>query len=218
MALAQDYLAKNELGRRLKELMKDKIVINEKGKETCVTQEILAKAVGIKRQTLGTYINGWTSPDAATLESLADYFGVTVDSLLGRNDRKNDKEKVLLLECSEYTGLSFEAIKDLHIYPSRAYTISKLCLTNGDLLDYIGRYLFPKVERLSDEEDAFILEKNENGQYKKSYSISDMDGNPPLLVTSQGYIPIDRDLGNNALLIQILSTLIGIKNGQDETK
>lgn len=49
-----------------------------------VTQEKLAKDLGISRSTIGMYETGEREPDFATAERIADYFKVNVDTLLGR--------------------------------------------------------------------------------------------------------------------------------------
>lgn len=49
-----------------------------------ITQEELAKVLKISRSTIGMYENGSREPDFETLESIADYFNVDIDYLLGR--------------------------------------------------------------------------------------------------------------------------------------
>lgn len=46
----------------------------------------MADMLGITRQAYGNYENGSREPDFNTLEKLADYFGVSVDFLLGKTD------------------------------------------------------------------------------------------------------------------------------------
>lgn len=53
-------------------------------KERNATQTEVAKNIGISYQALGLYENEKNKPDPDTLCKLADYFGVTVDYLLGR--------------------------------------------------------------------------------------------------------------------------------------
>lgn len=49
-------------------------------------QSDLAAATGIDQRTISNYETGKTSPDAYALIKLADYFGVSVDYLIGRTD------------------------------------------------------------------------------------------------------------------------------------
>lgn len=54
-----------------------------------ITQVQLCKLLNIAQPTLSGYENGTSEPDNATLFSLADFFGVSVDYLLGREETKN---------------------------------------------------------------------------------------------------------------------------------
>lgn len=51
-----------------------------------ISQTELAKQLGVVRSTICQYEKGNRQPDTATLLKLADFFGVTVDYLLGRKD------------------------------------------------------------------------------------------------------------------------------------
>ena len=63
---------------RLKELRK------EKG----ITQLKLAMDLGLSQNTISRYETGEREADYKTLIMLADYFGVSVDYLIGRTDVK----------------------------------------------------------------------------------------------------------------------------------
>ena len=58
-------------------------------KEVDLTQEDMAKKIGITKSAYGYYEQGKTIPDAYTLEKLADIFGVSTDYLLGKTDLRN---------------------------------------------------------------------------------------------------------------------------------
>jgi transcriptional regulator with XRE-family HTH domain len=51
-----------------------------------MTQEDIAKFLGISRARYSHYENGRSEPDNETLKKLADFFNVTTDYLLGRTD------------------------------------------------------------------------------------------------------------------------------------
>lgn len=71
----------NNLGKRLKELRE------KRG----WTKTYVANRIGIK--TLSTYANyeyGLREPDNETLIRLADLYDITMDSMLGREEKKND--------------------------------------------------------------------------------------------------------------------------------
>lgn len=51
-----------------------------------VTQEHMANLLSIKRQTYSAYERGVCSPDIVALTKMADFFGVTIDYLLGHKN------------------------------------------------------------------------------------------------------------------------------------
>lgn len=70
------------LGIRLKQL---------RGKRT---QEEISKSMGLSRARYSHYENNRVEPDMDTLRKIADFYGVTLDYLLGRsNDPRLNEEK-----------------------------------------------------------------------------------------------------------------------------
>lgn len=63
-------------GERLKELREDKQM----------PQRLLAKKLGVTQQAVGKWETGKAEPDMATIDKLADIFGVSADYLLGRTN------------------------------------------------------------------------------------------------------------------------------------
>lgn len=61
---------------KLRELRKDKQI----------TQQELAKKLNLSIQTISGYETGYAQPQIETLIAMADYFGVTTDELLGREN------------------------------------------------------------------------------------------------------------------------------------
>ena len=55
----------------------------------------VAKATGIDQKTLSNYETGKTLPDANSLWALADFFGVTIDYLVGRSETNSAQPKEL---------------------------------------------------------------------------------------------------------------------------
>ncbi|MDZ5782072.1 helix-turn-helix domain-containing protein [Marinococcus luteus] len=51
-----------------------------------LAQKFVASKIGIKANTLSGYESGRREPDSETLASLADFYEVTTDYLLGRSD------------------------------------------------------------------------------------------------------------------------------------
>lgn len=52
-----------------------------------LTQQEVADKLGISRSTIGMYETGAREPDYATLETIADFFNVDIDYLLGRTNK-----------------------------------------------------------------------------------------------------------------------------------
>lgn len=67
---------KQELGKRIANLRKDKDL----------SQAQLAKFMNIGTSTLGMYETGKREPNTEILSKIADFFDVSVDYLLGRNE------------------------------------------------------------------------------------------------------------------------------------
>ena len=58
-------------------------------RERGMTQEALAEVIGVSAQTISKWENSTTWPDVALLPVIADVFGVTIDALYGREEKKN---------------------------------------------------------------------------------------------------------------------------------
>lgn len=79
-------------------------------KEKGLTQEELAKALNITRSALSLYEIGKRDPDTETLKKMAEYFGVSIDYLLGRTNLPNgfipeeyqQKHKVTKRDINQY--------------------------------------------------------------------------------------------------------------------
>ena len=59
-------------------------------REANETQSALADALGVSNRTVSKWENDESEPEAAMLSALADHFGITVDALLGRAEKKSD--------------------------------------------------------------------------------------------------------------------------------
>ena len=60
--------------------------IKQLRKEKSLTMKQLGVAICVAESTISLYENGKRQPDNETLSKLADFFGVSVDYLLGRED------------------------------------------------------------------------------------------------------------------------------------
>lgn len=88
-------------GERLKSLRA------EKG----ISQEALAKDLGISKGSLGFYETCKNTPDIEVLNAVSDYFKVSFDYLLGRTEVKTSE--IELKSICEYTGLSEQAVNNI---------------------------------------------------------------------------------------------------------
>ena len=70
--------------------------IRELREDRDLRQSDLAKETGIDQRTISNYETGKSNPDSYALIKLADYFGVSIDYLVGRTKRDFfDKENKL---------------------------------------------------------------------------------------------------------------------------
>lgn len=79
--------------------------------ERKLSQQTVADALGVKRQSVAQYCDGSAYPSLQRLCSLADLFGVTTDYLLGRTECKSPDVEVQAA-CERY-GLSETALHKL---------------------------------------------------------------------------------------------------------
>lgn len=60
--------------------------IRELRLEHGMSQDAVGKIIGVKRYSVYSYEKGLNYPEARGLIALADYFGVSIDYLVGRTD------------------------------------------------------------------------------------------------------------------------------------
>lgn len=101
----------NEFGTRLQGLRKEK----------SISQSELAKALECSTSSISKYELGIRTPDINFLDNAANFFGVSVDYLLGRSMVRTD-EKTSLKSVCDYLGLSEKAVEE----------IKKLCTNSED--------------------------------------------------------------------------------------
>lgn len=64
-------------------------------KEKNISQENLAEALQVSRQTIGKWENGTTYPEAECLIQISDFFGVSIDTLLKGRVAEEDTTETL---------------------------------------------------------------------------------------------------------------------------
>ncbi len=96
-------------------------------KERKVTQEQLASIIGVERSSIGKYETG-TQPSTDIMKRIADYFGVTVDYLLGREEKssvtsatENDFKVALFGGDGEVTDEMWDEVKQFAEYIKAKY-------------------------------------------------------------------------------------------------
>ena len=113
-----------DLGNNLKTLRKSKNL----------TQEELAECLNLSPQTISKWENNLSMPDISMLPILADYFGISVDSLLSYNvkereaDKKELAQRIHALVNGGNTELAYNEVKgcDSYSVPSASLMIGRL--------------------------------------------------------------------------------------------
>jgi repressor LexA len=95
-----------------------------------ITQQKLAQAIGVSRSTIAMWETGASQPDNQSLTRLADYFGVSIDYLLGRDD--SDPSAVKTAEGSK-SPCSVESKPASRLRPYRRYWITRRSRRNWPL-------------------------------------------------------------------------------------
>ena len=83
-----------------------------------MTQEFVAETIGVSRQAVSKWENNSSCPDVSLLTEIADYFGVSVDSLLRENEedivnssenkdanaKSSDDKKNIMIKVTQQNG------------------------------------------------------------------------------------------------------------------
>lgn len=72
-----------------------------------LTQEDIAKKLGIARTTYAMYEQNKREPDYETLQNIAKFFEVSIDFLLGRSDDPSSHNKSSYIDDDPFAGLAF---------------------------------------------------------------------------------------------------------------
>ena len=65
------------------------LIIKELREEAQLTQKQLAEKLSTVQRNVSNWENGVTEPDLTTVAAIADFFGVTIDELFGREKTAN---------------------------------------------------------------------------------------------------------------------------------
>jgi transcriptional regulator with XRE-family HTH domain len=89
--------------------------------EKGLTQKELGVILNVSARSVGFYESGERDPDTVTLKKLADYFGVSIDYILGRSEENvmtfSSEPKTQAFHLSEdVSELSLEEIEQIDDY------------------------------------------------------------------------------------------------------
>ena len=94
-----------------------------------LSQQKMADVLGISRSAVAMWETGGSEPDNKTLEKIADFFGVSVDYLLGRDDepRPHTKKKGIKIPVlgRVAAGIPITAIEDILNYEEIEESLAK---------------------------------------------------------------------------------------------
>nr|WP_307757368.1 helix-turn-helix domain-containing protein [uncultured Christensenella sp.] len=102
----------------------DRIKELQKQKDGKISLDALEKTVGLGKSTISNWKNSYPSVDK--LQKIADYFGVSVDYLLGRSDNPSPVGEIFAASSKDedfYGNLSEEGRRELDEY--KQYLLQK---------------------------------------------------------------------------------------------
>ena len=116
--------------------------LNSLLKEKKITQEQLAKEIGVSRQTICYYTNGKQLPMTDTIIKIAQYFGTTVDSFFAIEEPIEQNEmKILVSKMPESKQRCIFATKRIDVSASGSETWYCTLGGNCDLMDRVCSHL-----------------------------------------------------------------------------
>lgn len=181
-----------------------------------MSQEELAKAIGVTRLSISNYERGTRTPDVIILNKLADTLSVTSDYLLGRSDAKKAENE----DIAKRLGLSEKAIDILQgkfkIDERNSFTLTVNTLIEDQyLLQLISSYLYWEVDQGAGSPIPAFATKC---KYKKSGmhyvdSDNDLDYMEPFAVLDA----FDNEKYKKVTLLEIQEQLIKLLEKEDHT-
>lgn len=154
-------------------------------KEQEISQQKLADKIGVSRSTIAMWETGASQPDNGMLKRMADFFNVSTDYLLGREDaieKLYPSEEVTYMPVmgtvkAGYNGIAYEE------YSEERIPIPKIFLRGGNADDFFllrisGDSMYPKLidgdivlvrktSAVDNDTIAVILYNGEEGTVKK---------------------------------------------------
>ena len=81
-------------------------------KEKNISQQQLANILEISQQAINKYENHKVEPDISTLIAMADYFGVTLDYLVGRFESEDSEDNVVITDSEKELVFNFKKLTE----------------------------------------------------------------------------------------------------------
>ena len=97
-----------------------------------LSQDSFAMKFGLTSSTIGMYEKGYREPNLEKLNQFADFFGVTIDYLVGRTNNPNQEYKAVTREFLDMLHLS-----DEEIYEKGPHTLDDRVLTREEFMQMI---------------------------------------------------------------------------------
>ena len=136
-----------------------------------MTQEFVAETIGVSRQAVSKWENNSSCPDVSLLTKIADYFGVSVDSLL----RENEEDIVNSSENKDTNAKSSDDKKNIMIKVTQQngkeniikvpFKFVKLGLNIGNMFG-LSKDVSDKIATLAENDMTDIVNiDTENGEH-----------------------------------------------------
>ena len=81
-------------------------------KEKNISQQQLANILEISQQAINKYENHKVEPDINTLIAMADYFGVTLDYLVGRFENEKSENNFVITEAEKDLIFNYKKLSE----------------------------------------------------------------------------------------------------------
>ena len=150
-------------------------------KEKGITQEELARYMGVSKASVSKWETGLSYPDITFLPHLATYFNISIDDLLGYEPQmtKDDICKLYRQLCSEFCEKPFnEVVCRCREITKKYYSCFPLLFQIGALL--VNYSILPKdtettINVLTEAKDIFVRIKQESHDPELSKMALDME-------------------------------------------
>ena len=141
-----------DLGKRIRELRQ----------RNRITQETLAEALGVTSQAVSRWEASGSYPDVEIIPAIANYFGVSVDYLLGKTDEPapaTEKKTAPALPLTDAEKMIFISYRSNQAFKEAVDNILRL-MPKEDPKTILGAGTLPvfRAARSSDDHDAEIVE------------------------------------------------------------